>query len=402
MTHAVASDELGSALRDRFSVTMIPALIILDGKGTVLCSNGHERLRLDPQGRLFPWHTPATPCQQQVGFNLTRHTRSDGIMSQLPRPVSKPPPFLPVGPELSGPPVGPLVGYGLPAQCSLGDSTLNAPEASQPSDRMRMRLETSRTELAQRCTPRPGPTSTTETAGPTKPRSTTADGPRPRPPPKPNLSLRSVPLIFPQAVNCLAASIEMDPYQHFIPHWLTPAKAGIPKGKPTSLMQPQPQSEVHPFAAPTMHKWRHGIKVDCGPDWSWENVEEAVPCGPHPTASTLEAISLFKEDIAYQVKAGFCKVMLWEDIRKLRLCNIKILPVAVVPQVGRRGRIILDLSFPMYQKVNGIVTAVQASINDTTVLNAPSTLVREIGKVLPRLLHYMRDTPAGLHILFLN
>jgi hypothetical protein len=26
-------------------------------------------------------------------------------------------------------------------------------------------------------------------------------------------------------------------------------------------------------------------------------------------------------------------------------------------------------------------------------------VVREIGKVLPRLLTYMRDTPAGLHIL---
>jgi hypothetical protein len=90
--------------------------------------------------------------------------------------------------------------------------------------------------------------------------------------------------------------------------------------------------------------------------------------------------------------------MLWEDISKLHPCNIKILPVVMVPQVGRHGHIILDLLFPVYQKVNGIVTAVQASINNTTVLNAPSTPVREIGKVLPRPLHYMRDTPAGLHI----
>jgi hypothetical protein len=264
-----------------------------------------------------------------------------------------------------------------------------------------MRLETSRTELAQRCMPWLGPTSTTVTAGPTKPRSTTADGPRPRPPPRPNLSLCSVPLIFPQAVYRLAASIKMDTYQHFIPCQLTPSEAGISKGKPMSLMQPQPLSKVHLFA-PTLHKWQHGIKVNCGPDWSWENVEVVVARGPHPTASTPEAISLFKEDIAYQVKAGFCNVMLWEDIRKLRPCNIKILPVMVVPQVGRRGHIIIYLLFPVYQKVNGIVTAVQASINDTTVLNAPSTPVREIGKVLPRLLHYMRDMPAGCHILFLN
>ena len=50
--------------------------------------------------------------------------------------------------------------------------------------------------------------------------------------------------------------------------------------------------------------------------------------------------------------------------------------------------------------VYGVVTAVQSSVNDTTTLSAPDIPVKEIGKVLPRLLHYMRDTPAGLHILF--
>ncbi len=47
-----------------------------------------------------------------------------------------------------------------------------------------------------------------------------------------------------------------------------------------------------------------------------------------------------------------------------------------------------------------MVTAMQASVNDTTVLTAPSIPVTEIGRVLPRLLHYMQDTPTGLHILF--
>ena len=87
-------------------------------------------------------------------------------------------------------------------------------------------------------------------------------------------------------------------------------------------------------------------------------------------ASTPAAIALFEEDIAYQVKAGFCKVMLWEDIKRLRPNNLKISPVAVVPQVGRRGKIILDLSFLVYQDVNGVVTAMQASVNDTTALRA--------------------------------
>jgi len=95
-------------------------------------------------------------------------------------------------------------------------------------------------------------------------------------------------------------------------------------------------------------------------------------------------------------------VKLWEDLKRLRPRNLKILPVAVVPQTGQRGRIILDLSFPVYQDVNGVVTAVQSSVNETTKpkLSAPDIPVKEIGKVLPCLLRYMRDTPAGLHILF--
>jgi hypothetical protein len=54
----------------------------------------------------------------------------------------------------------------------------------------------------------------------------------------------------------------------------------------------------------------------------------------------------------------------------------------------------------VYQDLDGVVTITQESVNDTTVLQAPAEPVKEIGRVLPRLLQYMRDTPAGLHILF--
>ena len=177
------------------------------------------------------------------------------------------------------------------------------------------------------------------------------------------------------------------------------AAAKPTKGKPRSLMQPQKLAAAHPFT-PTMKQWRHGIKVDCGPDWAWDVIDAAVERGPHPTACTPEAHELFKADIAYQVTAGFSKVMLWEDVRKLRPPNLKISPVALVPQPGRRGRIILDLSFPVYQDVDGVFTVTQESVNSTTVLTAPSTPVKEIGKVLPRLLQYMHDTPHGIHIQF--
>jgi hypothetical protein len=106
-----------------------------------------------------------------------------------------------------------------------------------------------------------------------------------------------------------------------------PPKPNLPemvsKGKPKSLMQPQPLAEVHPFT-PTLTEWQHGINVDCGPNWSWEVIEAAVARGPHPTESTPEALQVFKEDIEYQVHAGFSKVISWEELKTLRLTNLKI------------------------------------------------------------------------------
>ncbi len=140
--------------------------------------------------------------------------------------------------------------------------------------------------------------------------------------------------------------------------------------------------------------------MDCGPDWDWGVIKAAMAQGPYPMARTPDSVALIQEDIKYQIKTGFCCVLLWDDIVKMRPTNLKISPVAVVPQVNQRGRIILDLSFPVYQDLDGVITITQKSVNESTVLQAPSQSVKEIGKVLPRLLQYMHDTPPGLHILF--
>jgi hypothetical protein len=113
---------------------------------------------------------------------------------------------------------------------------------------------------------------------------------------------------------------------------------------------------------------------------------------------TPKSIALFYEDIEYQVNAGFYKVLTWDEVKKIRPKNLKISPVAVVPQVGIRGQIILDLSFPVYEDINGVRTIIQDSVNDTTVITVPTTPVREIGKVLHQLLYYMKTALAGLWI----
>jgi hypothetical protein len=158
----------------------------------------------------------------------------------------------------------------------------------------------------------------------------------------------------------------------------------------------------HPFGS-ELARWERGVAVDCGEEWSREAIDIAVARGPHPTAMTPDAVNLVHEDIEYQVKAGFTEVVFWDDIKEALPNHFKVSPVAVIPQTGRRGRIILDLSFPVRRppqqgKRRRMGEVIQKSINDTTTRLAPVEPVQEIGKVLPRLFHFMAATPADQEI----
>jgi hypothetical protein len=185
----------------------------------------------------------------------------------------------------------------------------------------------------------------------------------------------------------------------------TPLKAtkGTKKGKLKRLLQLSALAIMsHPFGA-QLASWTTGVAVDCGAEWSREAVEVAVARGPHPTAILPDAIALVHEDIDYQVKAGFTEVVYWDEIKLHLPANFKVSPVAVIPQTGRRGRIILDLSFPVRREPQKgakrkMGEVIQKSVNDTTQKLAPTEPVHEIGKVLPRLFHFMASTPADQEI----
>jgi hypothetical protein len=158
----------------------------------------------------------------------------------------------------------------------------------------------------------------------------------------------------------------------------------------------------HPYGD-ELARWDQGVAVDCGDEWSREAIDLAVAHGPHPTAQAAEAIDLVHEDIAYQVEAGFTKVVYWEDIKDDLPEHFKVSPVAVIPQTGRRGRIILDLSFPVRkpphpQSKRRMGETVAESVNDTTRKLAPQGPVHAIGQVLPRLFHFMASTPPEQEI----
>jgi thiol-disulfide isomerase/thioredoxin len=90
MTHDEASGKTGLDLLHKFGITTIPALVLLDGEGAVVCRNAQEKLQEDPAGLHFPWqYPPAVPRIKQVGFNLVDTSRPD--VARLSNPLRRPP-----------------------------------------------------------------------------------------------------------------------------------------------------------------------------------------------------------------------------------------------------------------------------------------------------------------------
>jgi hypothetical protein len=124
-------------------------------------------------------------------------------------------------------------------------------------------------------------------------------------------------------------------------------------------------------------------------------IQLAYQQGPHPLARTPEALQVFKENLAYQPAAGFYELVLAAELLKNPPKNLKISPVVVIPQVNRRARIILNLSFPIRRsganrKMGPVLVE---SVNQMTWSLVPQTPVKLIRKVLTELFEFMAGAP---------
>jgi hypothetical protein len=163
-----------------------------------------------------------------------------------------------------------------------------------------------------------------------------------------------------------------------------------PHGKPVSkLMKPTGVALLHPFSS-NLQEWREkGVPVDCGDPWSRQAIEESIKRGNHVSATTKEAIDLIKSDVDCQIKAGLTKLIPWETIKDDPPYNLKISPVEVIFYKERRGRILMDLSFPV--KLGNKI--IQQSVNETTRQQAPLESLDQLGKVMNRMVGYMAWAP---------
>jgi hypothetical protein len=170
-----------------------------------------------------------------------------------------------------------------------------------------------------------------------------------------------------------------------------------PHGKPVSkLMKPTGVALLHPFSS-NLQEWHEkGVPVDCGYPWSRQVIEESIKRSNHVSATTKEAIDLIKSDVDYQIKAGFAKLIPWETIKDDPPENLKISPVAVIFYKERRGRILMDLYFPV--KLGNKI--IHQSVNETTRQQAPLESIDQLGKLMNRMVGYMAWAPNDNPVRF--
>ena len=182
----------GLALMEKYGVSTIPTLVLLDGEGGLICNCGQEHLRADPTGKGFPWPAPTSgPRPAQVGFAIPPPAEV------LPKkPTGKPPPFPQPRRSAAGFPVGLPVGFPVGRQVGHLDQTT---EHAGMSERHPGTIQQSPTPAT------PGSS--------TRKREHSEDVRRPKPPPKPNIIVRNPPpRIHPDALAALAGREERSPF----------------------------------------------------------------------------------------------------------------------------------------------------------------------------------------------
>jgi hypothetical protein len=110
-------------------------------------------------------------------------------------------------------------------------------------------------------------------------------------------------------------------------------------------MTPAPWMRFHPFVA-TLEQWASGVSDLCGEPWSEAAIRAAIVRSPNTSAMMPEAGDLIDKEMKYQIQAGLSEMLMWCTIQHAYPRNLKVSPLAVIPQVGQRGSLLLDLSFP--------------------------------------------------------
>ena len=153
-------------------------------------------------------------------------------------------------------------------------------------------------------------------------------------------------------------------------------------------MYPRGPIKKHPAYSLLLQYATTGCPVDCGRDWTRQELQAAVTRGSHPSAKDPAAATACRKEALERVKDGCCNVIRWSQLQKACPTNLKVSPIAAIPHKSRAFRMILDLSFSL----RTLGTPIPA-VNDASDKSlAPHHAMYELGNVIPRLVHAMATT----------
>lgn len=149
-------------------------------------------------------------------------------------------------------------------------------------------------------------------------------------------------------------------HEHTIPSKI-PVKDTVGK---FGLMHPTAYTLDHEASDMLLDWAKNGCPVDTGPNWTKEQIKEALARGPHQSAFLPGAREFLLRETKEKVKHGYAKLIRYGDIKDRLPENFKLSPISMIPHKSKEFRTILDLSFQLrhkgtkdkYESVNSATT----------------------------------------------
>ena len=155
------------------------------------------------------------------------------------------------------------------------------------------------------------------------------------------------------------------------------------------LLYPTGPALNHPAADFILNFGTDGCPVDCGPEWTIKQIQDAIDYAAHPSAQVPEAAQQLRLETLEKVKQGYAKLVLWDDLRQNPPGCLKVSPIAAIPHKTRKYRAILDLSFVLQHLRDEL-----APVNDNTKKQSHPMALDQLGQVLPRLFQLLAWAPG--------
>ena len=82
-----------------------------------------------------------------------------------------------------------------------------------------------------------------------------------------------------------------------------------------SLIYPTGPALNHPAADVLLTFGTNGCPVECGPQWTPQQIQDAIDYAAHPSAQVPDAAAQLRQETLEKIQQGYARLVKWEDIK---------------------------------------------------------------------------------------